>query len=304
MSKVLIVGEMLIDMVSQEYVDDLGWADKFERHFGGSPANIAVNLSDLGVKATLVSRIGNDPMGKALVDNAKKRGLETKYIQTDPTKPTTFVIVSKSKLTPQFIPLRGADTSIEMPELSLFDGVEFFHFSSWPISHRKSRKTILDMIEYAHEKNVKICFDPNYRKVLWENGGDGSRFVKKMLADVFLSKPSEDDAFHIFGSMDEMAYVKKFHAYGVKNVVLTLGKDGAVVSDGKRLKRFNSLARHVVDTTGAGDGFWSGMYYVLTNGGDIFEAAQFGSAVAAFRVERFGIDERIDKEFIKKEFLS
>lgn len=160
------------------------------------------------------------------------------------------------------------------------------------------------MIEYAHEKNVKICFDPNYRKVLWENGRDGSRFVKKMLANVFLSKPSEDDAFHIFGPMDETAYVKKFHAYGVKNVVLTLGKDGAIVSDGKRLKRFNSFARHVVDTTGAGDGFWSGMYYVLTNGGDIFEAAQFGSAVAAFRVERFGIDEKIDKEFIKKEFLS
>jgi fructokinase len=140
MAKVLIIGEMLIDMVSQEYVDDLGSADKFERHFGGSPANIAVNLSDLGVEATLVSRIGDDPMGKALVDNAKKRGLETKYIQTDPTRPTTFVIVSKSKLTPQFIPLRGADTSIEMPELSLFDGVEFFTFQQLANLSQKIKK--------------------------------------------------------------------------------------------------------------------------------------------------------------------
>lgn len=304
MAKVLIVGEMLIDMVSQEYVDDLGLADKFERHFGGSPANIAVNLSDLGVEAVLISRVGDDPMGKALVDNAKKRHLETKYIQIDPTKPTTFVIVSKSKSTPQFIPLRGADTSIEMPAHSIFDGAKFFHFSSWPISHKRSRKTILNMIDYALEKDIKICFDPNYRKVLWENGKDGSRFIKKILSNVFLSKPSEDDAFHIFGTMNDTEYVKKFHAYGVKNVVLTLGKDGAIVSDGKKTKKLKSLARHVIDTTGAGDGFWSGMYYVLTNGGDIFEAAEFGSAVAAFRVERFGIDEKIDKELIKREFLS
>lgn len=302
MSKVLIVGEMLIDMVSESYVDGLEKVETFERHFGGSPANIAVNLSDLGVDATLISRVGYDPMGQALIDNAENRHLETKYIQTDPIRPTTFVIVSKSKSTPQFIPLRGADTAIELPTLSVFDDAAFFHFSSWPISYKRSRKTILEMIDYAIDRGVKICFDPNYRKVLWENGKDGSKFVKRLMSNVFLSKPSEDDAFHIFGSMHENEYIKQFHEYGVKNVVLTLGKDGFVVSDGKKIKKFKSLARHVIDTTGAGDGFWSGMYYVLTNGGNIFEAAQFGNAVAAFRVEKFG--EKLDRSLIEKEFLS
>ncbi len=302
MTKVLIVGEMLVDMISKEYVDDLGVADTFERRFGGSPANIAVNLSDLGVNVTLVSRVGDDPIGRALIDNSKKRHLETKYIQMDPIKPTTFVVVSKSNSTPQFIPLRGADTAIEMPTLSVFDDADFFHFSSWPISYRKSRKTILEMIDYAVDRGVKVCFDPNYRKVLWENGRDGSKLVKRLMSNVFLSKPSEDDAFHIFGSMHETEYIKKFHACGVKNVVLTLGKNGAIASDGKKMKKFKSLARHVVDTTGAGDGFWSGMYYVLTNGGDIFEAAQFGSAVAAFRVEKIG--EKLDRYLIEREFLS
>ncbi len=302
MSKVLIVGEMLIDMVSESYVDGLEKVETFERHFGGSPANIAVNLSDLGVDATLISRVGYDPMGQALIDNAENRHLETKYIQTDPIRPTTFVIVSKSKSTPQFIPLRGADTAIELPTLSVFDDADFFHFSSWPISYKRSRKTILEMIDYAIDRGVKICFDPNYRKVLWENGKDGSKFVKRLMSNVFLSKPSEDDAFHIFGSMHENEYIKQFHEYGVKNVVLTLGKDGFVVSDGKKIKKFKSLARHVIDTTGAGDGFWSGMYYVLTNGGNIFEAAQFGNAVAAFRVEKFG--EKLDRSLIEKEFLS
>lgn len=304
MAKVLIAGEMLIDMISQEYVDDLGMADIFERHFGGSPANIAANLCDLGIDVVLVSRVGDDPMGHALLKNAKRRNLDTKYVQMDSVRPTTFVVVSKSKSTPQFIPLRGADTALERPDFGVFDGVDFFHFSSWPISYRRSRKAILEMVEYALKKGIKVCFDPNYRRVLWENGRDGSTFVKKIMKDVFLCKPSEDDAFHIFGSMGENEYVKKFHEYGVENVVLTLGKDGAIVSDGKRVKRLKSLARHVINTTGAGDGFWSGMYFVLSNGGDIFEAAQFGSAVAAFRVESFGSNERIDKEFIKKEFFS
>lgn len=305
MAKIVIAGEMLIDMISQEYVDDLGIAEKFERHFGGSPANIAANLRDLGIESILISRVGDDPMGHALINNAKLRNLDVENIQIDPIRPTTFVVVSKSKSTPQFIPLRGADTSIEMPELDkVFDNSSFFHFSSWPISYKKSRETIMKMKNYALEANIKICFDPNYRRVLWENGKDGSKFVKDILKDIFLSKPSGDDAFHIFGSMNEMEYIDNFHKLGVKNIVLTLGKEGALVSDGKKTKRFKALAKHVVDTTGAGDGFWAGMYYALTNGGDVFEAAKLGSAVAAFRVERVGNGDPLSKKIIEKEFLS
>ncbi len=303
MGKIVIAGEMLIDMITTDYVDDLGKAENFTRHFGGSPANIAFNLADLGIESKIVSRVGNDPVGHALIDHAKNRNVDTRYIQIDTSKPTTFVIVSKSKSTPQFLALRGAETALEMPPLNIFEGASYFHFSSWPISYKRSRKALFGMIEHASDRGIKICFDPNYRRVLWENGLDGRRTVKSVFKYVFLVKPSNDDAFHIFGSMNEMGYIKAFHKLGVENVVLTLGKDGAIISNGKRSQNLPSAAKTVVNTTGAGDAFWSGMYYAMINGADVFEAAKFGNAAAAFRLGCQSPDSPLDKERIERDFL-
>ncbi len=295
MNDVAIAGELLIDMVSLRYVSSLSAAERFERHFGGSPGNIALNLKDMGLSPILISRVGRDPFGEFIIRKLTSRGVDTSRIQMDPINSTTFVMVSKSRETPEFLPLRGADNHLELPGdvENIFEKVGFFHFSSWPISKEPSRRTTLKMLSVARKKGVKICFDPNYRRILWENGEDGSGFVKGILKDTFLAKPSEDDARHIFGEMTAEGHIRAFHECGSKNVVLTLGKKGVVVSDGKRIEGFPSVAKRVVDTTGAGDAFWSGMYFALSNGKDVFEAARIGSVVAAFRVETVGSDEQI-----------
>ena len=289
---ILVIGELLIDLISKEYVKNLSEAKTFEKHFGGSPANIAANLVSLGINPILLSRVGSDSLGKALVEKLKSQHMETKYIQFDPIYPTSVVLVSKSKSTPDFLPLRGADFHLELSENveKLIAKVDLIHFSSWPISREPSRSTVLSIISLAKKRNVKICFDPNYRKILWEKGENGISFIKKMLKDIFLMKPSLDDAKCLLGDMAPEKYIQAFHQLGVKNVVLTLGKDGALVSNGKAIRKVPSLAKKVVDSTGAGDAFWSGMYYSLLKGNDIFESAKFGSATAAFRVENVGSD--------------
>jgi fructokinase len=83
-----------------------------------------------------------------------------------------------------------------------------------------------------------------------------------------------------------------------------MGKDGALVSDGKRIQHQKTVSQVVVDTTGAGDGFWSGVYCGLLNHQDIFTAAKWGSAVAAFRLRTIGSDLPLPSmEVIKSEFL-
>lgn len=161
-------------MVSEEYVGSLSSAEKFERHFGGSPGNIAVNLKDMGVPSVLISRVGADPFGDFIIEKLKARGMDTGKVQADPVHPTTFVMVSKSKESPQFLPLRGADRFLTPPPDigKIFEKTGFFHFSSWPISMEPSRTAVIGMITEARERGVKICFDPNYRRVLWENGSE------------------------------------------------------------------------------------------------------------------------------------
>lgn len=287
---ILIIGELLIDLITKEYTENIAEAELFERHLGGSPANIATNLSNLGLSPILLSKVGDDSFGKFIIRKLKSRGVDVSNIQIDPLNHTSFVLVSKSKETPDFLPLRGADYHLQLPSHieKLVKSAGVLHFSSWPVSKEPSRTTVLRILSLAKKWNVKICFDPNYRDILWENGEDGISFIKDIMKDVFLLKPSIDDAECLLGNMTEGEYIQAFHRLGVKNVVLTLGKDGVMVSDRTKVKKFPSFARHVVDTTGAGDAFWAGMYSSLLRGKDIFEAARTGSAASAFRVESVG----------------
>ncbi len=69
---------------------------------------------------------------------------------------------------------------------------------------------------------------------------------------------------------------------------MTLGKDGALVSNGKETIKFNTLAEEVMDTTGAGDAFWSGFYTAIVKGYTIKDALRIGFAVSAFKLRFIG----------------
>ncbi len=149
--------------------------------------------------------------------------------------------------------------------MSFLKDVEFIHFTSWPFS-LSSRGGVHEAGEKGIGRGIKITFDPNYRRVLWDREDDGSEFIKEFLKYAFIVKPSEDDALHIFGTGDPHEYIDKFHNAGASNVVLTLGHKGSVISDGHKTETLSPCARRVVDTTGAGDAFWSGILYAILQG--------------------------------------
>ncbi len=142
-------------------------------------------------------------------------------------------------------------------------------------------------------------FDPNYRKILWKTSLDIEDVLKIVLPYVDIIKPSLDDCYHFFSTTkkDEKYYIETFHSLGVKYVVLTLGEKGATVSDGSKMMHLDSLATNVVDTTGAGDAFWSGLYIGLIEGYDIFTASKLGNA---FSAEKLNMLEPFQKLAITK----
>lgn len=287
MKKVVFFGEILIDLISSNFTDNLLSAKEFKWHFGGSPTNIAKSLADFGIKVRMVGKVGNDKFGIACVKDLEKRGVDVEYVQIDEMAHTSLVFTTRSKGDQSFELMRDADFKVKLSEEDIeqiISDASFFHFSSWPVTREESRNTLYKFIEEAKKQNVNICFDTNYRKKLW-NSPDAVKTIIDLLDGVYLVKPSVDDSRELFGELTPEEYVKVFHKVGVKNVVLTLGKDGALVSDGTRMEIVPSVARSIVNTLGAGDGFWAGLYYGLINGKDIFEASKIGSAIAAFRLE-------------------
>lgn len=124
--------------------------------------------------------------------------------------------------------------------------------------------------------------------MIWQKGEDGIEYVKSLIKEVDIIKPSEDDAERLFGKDTHENQLKKFFALGAKLVIMTLGEDGAIVSDGVEVIKCDTLATEVVDTTGAGDAFWSGFYAAVVKGYTIREALNFGFAVSAYKLKYTG----------------
>ena len=285
---VFAIGELLVDMISDDYDADNS-CNKYSRYFGGSPANITMNIKRLGGNPIISASVGNDRLGEFLINNLKKNNINTEFINKV-NNSTSMVLVTKSKETPLPIFYRSADYNLEYNEDigSILKNSNIVHFSCWPISQKKSRKVIEKVIEEARKNNVLIGFDPNYHEMIWEEGHDGIEYIKNLIGKLDIIKPSEVDAERIFGPDTPENHVDKFIQCGAKLVIMTLGKDGAIVSNGTETIKFKTLATEVVDTTGAGDAFWGGFYTALTSNYPLKEALNIGFATSAFKLKNVG----------------
>lgn len=300
---ILTVGELLIDMISADY-DDNFESTTYNKFFGGSPSNIAMNVKKLGIHSLVASAVGEDGLGTFLINHLRNAGIDTRCVQQVDDS-TSMVVVTKSKATPIPIFYRGADYQLAYtPELEeALVNSKIVHFSCWPISRKPVRETIEKVIEKAKQHNILVCFDPNYHPMIWEKGEDGIEYVKAIIGKADIVKPSEDDAERLFGKDTPENQIGKFLKLGAKLVIMTLGKDGAIVSDGKDTLTFPTLATEIVDTTGAGDAFWSGFYAAVVKGYTIRQALEIGFAVSAYKLKYTGAVVDLPKlEMIKEQY--
>ena len=285
---VFTIGELLVDMISNDYDDNFD-CSQYTKCFGGSPANIAMNIKRLGGHSALSSAVGNDGLGDFLINHLKNNNIDTRYISKVDNS-TSMVLVSKSKTTPVPIFYRGADYNLQYDDSIEYalKNCKIVHFSCWPISQKNSRKTIEKVIYKAKENNILIGFDPNYHEMIWEKNHNGLEYIKNIISKVDIIKPSEVDAERIFGCDTPENQVKKFIDLGAKLVIMTLGKDGAIVTNGDETLTFKTFATEIVDTTGAGDAFWSGFYTGLTKSYSLKDSLNLGFATSAFKLKHVG----------------
>lgn len=299
----LTIGELLVDMISNEY-DDQSMTSGYMNYPGGSPANIAINAQKLGISSQIAASIGEDGFGKFLLDRLEREGAATHLVQRAKNS-TSLVVVTKSRATPIPIFYRGADYMLHYtPQLEqALRSSKMVHFSCWPLSVFPARQVIERVIIEAKERGIKIGFDPNYHPMIWREGEDGAEYVKNIISIADVVKPSEDDAERLFGPDTPANQLERFLELGAKLVILTLGKDGALVSNGKETREFKTMATEVVDTTGAGDAFWSGFYSGAIRGYTLEEALKLGFAVSAYKLKHIGAVVNLPRlEDIKRQY--
>ncbi len=297
----LAVGELLADFIGTEICDSLYDTSSFERFHGGSPANLALNMKMLGFNTAVVSCIGNDNLGKYVLDQIQKTGVDISHVHTDLAEPSSMVLVSRTTGTPDFIPYRGADKMLlesYLPDELLTD-TTIFHTTCWPLSKNPAQKTVLDAAKRARKNNCILSLDLNYAHRVWPDKSEAHAVVKEYVSNGALVKLSEDDAERFFGDISESQIFETLKNWGATLICYTLGAKGSRVITTEGDWSYAAQAVEVKDATGAGDAFWSGFLTAYVDGHTPQACAKAGVNMAATKLQHVGpLQNPIDKNDI------
>lgn len=300
MPDILSIGEILIDLIGQDLADGLSDTEAFDRHPGGSPANMARTAALLGADVTMVGCVGDDGFGTLLRDELRAVGVDTQYIQMpaqapgEGAVPTTVVLLSRTMGTPDFVVFRRADAQLQLPVVppEVLSATRIAHTTSFALSREPARTAILTTLRDASQAGAKISLDANYMATIGPDRDTGQSIIQDVCGLGALVKVSLDDVQRIFGSADDArGAVRQLHRWGAKLVCLTQGRKGCRVSwdDGHEVAEVPVVPVDVVgDATGAGDAFWGGFLTALLHGMSPEQCAERGSQVAARKLETTG----------------
>jgi fructokinase len=288
----LAIGEILIDFISTERTESLVGAKAFRRLQGGSPANLAVNVSRLGLRAALAAKAGSGAFGQFLKAEMQRNGVITDYLLLDPAVQTSLVFVTQTSGTPDFEPYRSGDYQLNPEDVSeeTIGRTRLLHTTTWPLSRQPSRQTVLRSFKIARQLGKQTSLDPNYSPKVWPDPLEALQTLEEVFAYVTLTKASLDDAGRLFGSGETPeSYIRRFHALGPETVVFTLGKQGSLLShQGKILGHLPARDVQVVDATGAGDSFWAGFLTAYLDGNSLEGCLLFAREVVELKLKTLG----------------
>lgn len=288
--KVLAVGELLIDMISTDFAASFTEVQHFKRLAGGSPANLAGNLARLGCDVELVATVGTDGMGQYLKGFVQDLQLGTRGLrQVD--QPTTMVLVTRSQEVSDFEAYRSADvqiTSRQFPDH--WKDVKLFHTTCFALSKDPARTSILTAARLAASAGVQLSIDANYAAKIWPDQAEAQQVVAAYCSGGAMVKVSEVDWERLYGKpwQTPEEAIKHFHTLGASIVCATMGGDGCLVSDGKTLFPLGTRPVEVVDTTGAGDAFWSGFLWAWLQQYDLKTCTRIARNMAEIKLSHFG----------------
>ena len=290
---IISIGEVLIDFIGHEINTSINRTKDYHRFLGGSPTNVAVNASRLGLKSVLVASCGQDGLGDYIIRKLKANHVNTALIGKSDTFPTSVIFVSKSTETPDFIPYRQADCEISEDQLpdSVLEDAKIFHTTCFALSKNPARTTILNRAKRAKELGLKLSIDINFSELIWPNREEAKRVIKEYLSYDPLVKLSEDDCYRLFAEVKSDGFIfEYFHSLGANTICLTKGKNGVVLSDVKEGLMFQKAIplEEIKDTTGAGDAFWTGFLYAQLHEFDLNTSITIAQKLAAIKLQNVG----------------
>lgn len=266
MIRVGVIGEYLVDMISKDGI-------RFTANPGGAPANVAVglarSLSRDDAIVGLISKVGDDPLGKFLRDRLSAEGV-TSFLLEDPFHHTGLAIVTLKEGEPRFSLYSDVAynhlTPSEIEEIwDQVGGFHLVHCGTLFMRRSPSREAQRRLLELAKGNRSLISLDLNLRLDLWREAEEELwRVVEELLEVADILKLSQEEygllAKHLElpegDGLDSVGSLAE--RYSLKLIAITAGAEGSYLWS-YSYPKVNFIpgfkVREVVDATGAGDAF-------------------------------------------------
>ncbi len=288
MPELLSLGEPLLEFAQ---VEREGRAF-YLQGFGGDTSNMAVAAAQQGADVGIITRLGRDAFGDAFVDLWHREGIDVSRVVRDEKHSTGIYFITYSDGQHAFTYYRqeSAASQLQPDDITAehLEGVKVLHLSgiSQAISQNACDATF-KALELAKAQGVKVSYDTNLRLKLWPlHRARAVTFETIRYCDYCL--PSLEDAATLTGMEDPQAIADLFLEKGAASVVLKLGSEGALVSNGRQTEHIPAYGVEVVDATGAGDTFDGAFVAETLRGHSVFDAAKTANAAAALSTRDHG----------------
>ena len=308
---VITIGRAGVDLYGAQIGGRLEDMGSFDKYIGGSPTNMACGTARLGLRSALITRVGNEHMGRFIREELERHGVDTSGVKTDPDRLTALVILG-IRDQEQFPLIFYRENCADMA-LCEADVDEAFVASARAVvatgthlAHDTPRAAVLKALELAKKHGGKTALDIDYRPNLWGVAGHGdgeSRFVESARVTASLQETlhhfdlivGTEEEFHIAGgSTDTIAALRAVRALSKATLVCKRGPMGAVAFEGAIPDSLDDgqtgpgFPIEVFNVLGAGDGFMSGLLKGWLDGERWPVALKYANACGAFAVSRHG----------------
>ena len=293
MKKILCVGDLALDVISLlkepiNYGNDT--ASKISSHPGGQAANVATWITRTGSKAQLVARVGNDPVGFALISDLDKYGVEHMNLMHSGRPTGVVVILVDTNGERTMFPDNGANADLEVSDLPPLDDVDGVYLSGYALLDFRSRDAVLAMIKKIKAAGKPIYFDPTTTGAMKIVSREEALSWVSLMDGILLNA---EEALYLGDAQDVESAEKNLMAY-TPLVVIKLGSRGAMAVHNGVTAKVSAVTTSVVDTTGAGDSFAAGFIPKWLQTNDLGTALSAGTALAAKCVATIGARPPLD----------
>jgi 5-dehydro-2-deoxygluconokinase len=303
-------GRSSVDLYGQQVGGRLEDMGSFAKYVGGSPANTAIGTARLGLKSAMITRVGDEHMGRFIRQTMQAEGVDVQGVKTDPKRLSALVILGIQDET-QFPLIFYREDCADMAlceddiDESLIKKSKALLLSGTHLSTPKVAAASRKAIALAKKHGTQVVLDIDYRPNLWGLAGHGdgeSRFiadknvsehVQAFLPDIDLIVGTEEE-FHIAaGSEDSLEALAIVRSMSKATLVCKRGALGCRVFE-KHINGWQSGAKgpgfevEVYNVLGAGDAFMSGLLRGWLGGEDWPTSCAYANACGAFAVSRHG----------------